>query len=57
MAGFISHYEGNLPMTKALEIVQQFYAAVGAGDMQKAASLMAPDIRWMEAENRRAQRS
>lgn len=38
-------------MTKALEIVQQFYAAVGAGDMQKAASLMAEDVRWMEAEN------
>lgn len=38
-------------MTQALEIVQQFYAAVGAGDMDKAASLMADDIRWMEAEN------
>ena len=38
-------------MTKALEIVQQFYAAVGTGDMDKAASLMADDIRWLEAEN------
>ena len=38
-------------MTKALEIVQQFYAAVGAGDMGTAMSLMASDVRWMEAEN------
>ena len=38
-------------MTRALEIVQQFYAAVGTGDKDTAASLMADDVRWMEAEN------
>ena len=31
--------------------MQQFYAAVGTGDKDKAASLMADDVRWMEAEN------
>lgn len=38
-------------MTEALEVVQQFYAAVGTGDMSNAASLMADNVRWMEAEN------
>ena len=31
--------------------MQQFYAAVGTGDKDTAASLMADDVRWMEAEN------
>lgn len=38
-------------MTQALDIVQKFYAAVGSGDMDAAAALMANDVSWMEAEN------
>lgn len=38
-------------MTQALNIVQQFYAAIGDGNMDAAAALMANDVNWMEAEN------
>jgi uncharacterized protein len=34
-------------MTKPVDTVRDFYAAIAAGDTGKMVSLMAPDIEWI----------
>lgn len=36
--------------SEALTVVQGFYEAIGAGDMETVASLLAEDVQWSEAE-------
>jgi uncharacterized protein len=38
-------------MPTNIEVVETLYAAFAAGDMDLAASVMAPDMEWREAEN------
>ncbi len=38
-------------MSDNLEAVKTLYAAFASGDMEAAASVMAPDMAWNEAEN------
>ena len=40
-------------MRTNIEVVQSLYEAFAAGDMDAAAAVMAPDMRWNEAENYR----
>ncbi len=38
------------PASNALPVVQSFYEAIGTGDMETVASLLADDVSWSEAE-------
>jgi uncharacterized protein len=37
-------------VTDAVAVVQEFYGALGVGDVKRAAAVLSPDLEWTEAE-------
>jgi ketosteroid isomerase-like protein len=37
-------------MTDIVLVVQEFYSALGAGDVKRAVGVLSPDLEWTEAE-------
>ena len=37
-------------MVNAVLVVQEFYSALRAGDVTRAAAVLSPDLEWTEAE-------
>ncbi len=38
-------------MINAVAVVQEFYRAMGAGDVEHIAALLSPDLEWTGAES------